>query len=145
MKNFNDLSEREILALAISLEEEDERVYADFAEGLRENFPTSAALFNGMRIEESGHRRRLLELYKNKFGEHIPLIRRQDIRGFVYRKPVWLVRPLGLNAVRNQVSAMEVETRRFYERAARRTQDASVRQLLDDLAQEERSHQDRAE
>src|SRR5438105_590921 len=102
MRKFDTLSEREILALAISLEEEDERVYADFTEGLRENFPTSAALFNAMRIEESGHRRRLLELYKSKFGDHIPLIRRQDVKGFVYRKPVWLVRPLGLNAVRNQ-------------------------------------------
>src|SRR2546425_627150 len=145
MRNFDTLSEREILALAISLEEEDERVYADFAEGLRENFPASAAVFDGMRIEESSHRRRLLELYKNKFGEHIPLIRRQDVRVFVYRKPVWLVRPLGLDVVRNQASAMEVETRRFYERAAARAQDASVRQLLDDLAQEERTHEDRAE
>jgi rubrerythrin len=145
MRNFDTLSEREILALAISLEEEDERVYADFGEGLRENFPASAAIFDGMRLEESSHRRRLLELYKSKFGEHIPLIRRQDVRGFVNRKPVWLVRPLGLDVVRNQASAMEVETRRFYERAAARAQDASVRQLLDDLAQEERSHEDRAE
>jgi erythrin-vacuolar iron transport family protein len=145
MRNFDTLSEREILALAISLEEEDERVYADFGEGLREKFPASAAVFDGMRQEKSSHRRRLLELYKNKFGEHIPLIRRQDVKGFVYRKPVWLVRPLGLDVVRNQASAMEVETRRFYERAAARAQDASVRQLLDDLAQEERSHEDRAE
>ena len=98
-----------------------------------------------MRAEESGHRRRLIELYKTQFGEHIPLIRRQDVKGFVNRKPVWLVRPLGLDVVRNQASAMEVESRRFYERAAARAQDASVRQLLDDLAQEERSHEDRAE
>lgn len=145
MRNFDTLSEREILALAISLEEEDERVYADFGEGLREHFPASAAVFGGMRVEESGHRRKLIELYTKKFGEHIPLIRRQDVRGFVNRKPVWLIRPLGLDVVRNQASAMEVETRRFYERAAARSQDASVRQLLDDLAQEERSHQDRAE
>src|SRR2546425_7425659 len=94
MKSFESLTEREILALAISLEEEDERVYADFSEGLRENFPGSAAVFDGMRQEESGHRRRLIELYKEKFGEHIPLIRRQDVRGFVQRTPVWLVRPL---------------------------------------------------
>ena len=145
MKNFNTLSEREILALAISLEEEDERVYSDYAEGLKQDFPASAAVFEGMRGDESGHRRRLIELYRQKFGEHIPLIRRQDVKGFVQRRPVWLVRPLGLDTVRKQASAMEVETRRFYERAAARAQDAGVRQLLDDLAQEERRHEDRAQ
>jgi rubrerythrin len=145
MRDFHSLSEREVLALAISLEEEDERVYADFTEGLKETFPASAAVFDGMRQEESGHRRRLLELYREKFGDHIPLIRRQDVRGFVNRKPVWLVRPLGLDIVRNQASAMEVETRRFYERAAARAEDPRVRQLLDDLALEERHHEDRAE
>ena len=145
MKKFNELSEREILALAISLEEEDERVYADFTEGLRQDYPGSAAIFAAMREEESDHRRRLIELYRQKFGEHIPLVRRQDVRGFVQRKPVWLVRPLGLDTVRQQASAMEVETRRFYERAAARTQDASIRQLLDDLAQQERYHEDRAQ
>lgn len=145
MKKFNELSEREILALAISLEEEDERVYADFTEGLRQDYPGSAAIFAAMREEESDHRRRLIELYQQKFGEHIPLVRRQDVRGFVQRRPVWLVRPLGLDTVRQQASAMEVETRRFYERAAARTQDASIRQLLDDLAQQERYHEDRAQ
>src|SRR6266404_4893712 len=145
MKKFDSLSEREILALAISLEEEDERVYADFAEGLRQDFPASAAVFDGMRVEESGHRRRLIELFRERFGEHIPLIRRQDVRGFVNRKPVWLIQPLGLETVRNQASAMEVETRRFYEKAAARAQHPGMRQLLDDLAQEERSHKDRAE
>jgi len=145
MKNFDSLSEREILALAISLEEEDERVYADYAEGLRQTFPASAAVFDGMRAEESGHRRRLIELYQKRFGEHIPLIRRQDVKGFVNRKPVWLIQPLGLDAVRNQASALEVESRRFYEKAASRAQDPAVRQLLDDLAQEERSHEERAD
>src|SRR5881296_4441798 len=145
MKNFNDLSEREILALAISLEEEDERVYADFAEGLKDNYPASGSLFDAMRSEESSHRRRLIELYREKFGEHIPLIRRQDVKGFVQRRPIWLARPLRLEAVRNQASAMEEETRRFYERAASQARDASIRQLLDDLAQEERSHEYRAE
>ena len=145
MKNFDSLSEREILALAISLEEEDERVYADYAEGLRRTFPASAAVFDGMRAEESGHRRRLIELYQKRFGEHIPLIRRQDVKGFVNRKPVWLIQPLGLDAVRNQASALEVESRRFYEKAASRAQDPAVRQLLDDLAQEERSHEERAD
>ncbi len=145
MRSFDSLSEREILALAISLEEEDERVYSEYAEGLRENFPASAQVFDGMREEESGHRRRLIELFRQKFGEHIPLIRRQDVRGFVHRNPVWLVQPLGLDTVRNQASAMEVESRRFYEKAAARAQDGGVRQLLDDLAQEERTHEDRAE
>jgi rubrerythrin len=145
MRNFNSLSEREILALAISLEEEDERIYADFAEGLRQDFPASAAVFDGMRAEESSHRRRLIDLFREKFGDHIPLLRRHDVRGFVHRRAVWLVRPLGLEAVRNQASAMEVETRRFYEKAASRAVDARMRQLLDDLAQEERSHEDRAE
>jgi len=145
MKNFESLTQPEILALAISLEEEDERIYADFAEGLRQDFPASAAVFEGMRDQESGHRRRLIELYRQKFGEHIPLIRRQDVKGFVQRRPVWLMRPLGLDVVRNQASANEVETRRFYEKAAARAQDASIRQLLDDLAQEERVHEDRAQ
>src|SRR5271163_5186287 len=122
MRTFDSLSEKEMLALAISLEEEDERIYADFAEGLRHDFPASAAVFDGMRDEESGHRRRLIELYRQKFGEHIPLIRRQDVRGFVQLKPVWLTRPLGLDLVRKQASAIEVETRRFYEQAAARAQ-----------------------
>jgi erythrin-vacuolar iron transport family protein len=145
MRRFDSLSEREILALAISSEEEDERVYADYAEGLRQDFPASAAVFDGMRDEESTHRRRLIELYRQKFGEHIPLIRRQDVKGFVQRRPVWLIRPLGLDMVRKQAATMEVESRRFYEKAAARSQDAGVRQLLDDLAQEERSHEHRAE
>src|SRR5947209_13946886 len=140
MKNFNDLSEREVLALAISLEEEDERVYADFAEGLKDNYPASGSLFDAMRNEESSHRRRLIELYREKFGEHIPLIRRQDVKGFVQRRPVWLIRPLGLTAVRKQAETMEVETKRFYERAARQATDAGGRQLLGDLAEEERRH-----
>ena len=145
MKSFESLTEREVLALAISLEEEDERVYADFVEGLRQDFPASAAVFEGVRREEAGHRRRLIELYRKKFGEHIPLIRRQDVRGFVQRKAVWLQQPLNLEEIRKQAAAIEVETRRFYERAAARTQDASVRQLLDDLASEERHHEEKAE
>jgi len=145
MKSFDSLTEREVLALAISLEEEDERVYADLVEGMRQDFPASAAVFAGMREEEAGHRRRLIELYRQKFGEHIPLIRRQDVRGFVHRKPVWLNQPLRLDELRKEASAIEEETRRFYERAAARSQDASIRQLLDDLASEERYHEERAE
>jgi rubrerythrin len=145
MRSFDSLNEREILALAISLEEDDERVYAEYAEGLRENFAASAAVFDGMRAEESGHRRRLIELFQKNYGQHIPLIRRQDVKGFVHRKPVWLMEPLGLDTVRNQAAVMEVESRRFYEKAAGRAQDPGVRQLLDDLAQEERTHENRAE
>ncbi|MFI5089752.1 MAG: iron exporter MbfA [Terriglobales bacterium] len=145
MRSFDTLSEQEVLALAISLEEEDERIYADFAEGLRERYPSTAKAFEGMREEESGHRRRLLDLYRQKFGEHIPLVRRQDVKGFVERHPIWLARPLRLNAIRNQAAAMEEEVRRFYEKAAVRTTDASIRQLLDDLAEEERTHECRAE
>ncbi len=145
MRTFASLSEREILALAISLEEEDARIYADFAEGLRADFPTVADQFAEMRAEEDGHRHRLLTLYRQKFGEHIPLIRRHDVAGFVSRRPVWLVRPLGLNVVRKQAETMELETRRFYEKAAQRATDASIRQLLGDLAEEERKHSHLAE
>ena len=144
MRTFDSLSQKEILALAIFLEEEDERVYADFTEGLRENYPASAAVFEGMRKEESGHRRRLMEVFHERFGDHIPLIRRQDVKGFVERKPVWLVQPLNLDNVRRQAAIMEAETRRFYERASARSQDIHVRHLLDDLAEEERSHEHRA-
>jgi rubrerythrin len=144
VRTFHSLSERETLALAISLEEEDERIYADYAEGLRANFPSSAAVFEGMREEESEHRRKLIDLYKKKFGEHIPLIRKQDVRGFVQRKPLWLQQPIHLDAVREQAATMEIETRRFYEKVASRTHDASIRQLLNDLAVEERSHEHRA-
>jgi rubrerythrin len=145
MRTFDSLTEQEILALAISAEEEDERTYADYAERLRESFPASAAVFDGMRAEETSHRTRLLELYRRRFGDHIPLIRRQDVRGFVRRRPAWLMQPLGVDVVRKQAAAMEVESRRFYERAAERTSDPGARQLLDDLAQEERSHEHRAE
>src|SRR6201997_1532496 len=145
MKKFEELTEREVLALAIGLEEEDERVYADFAEGLRQDYPATASMFDGMREEESGHRRRLLELFQKKFGEHIPLIRRQDVRGFVERPALWLVRPLRIEAVRKEESTMEVERGPFYEKDGARTQDASIRQLLDDLATEEREHEERAQ
>jgi rubrerythrin len=140
MKTFESLTEQEVLALAISLEEEDARIYEDFADGLQENYPEQANKFREMRREEDGHRHRLLELYKTRFGDHVPLIRRQDVRGFVNRRPVWLVRPLGLKAVQKAAEGMELETKQFYEVAARRTQDAGIRQLLGDLAEEERNH-----
>lgn len=139
-KKFRELSEAEILALAISLEEEDGRIYADFADGLRASYPASAAIFDEMQQEESRHRANLIEMYRKRFGEHIRLIRRQDVKGFVERRPVWLVRPLGLHVVRRQAEIMELETRRFYERAIERVTDASTRKLLGDLAATEREH-----
>jgi rubrerythrin len=141
MRPFHSLSEREILALAIASEEEDARIYGDFADGLKDTYPASAEVFRQMRDEENHHRARLFDLYRQKFGEHIPLIRREDVKGFVRRKPVWLVRPLGLETVRRQAALMEFETARYYERAAARSTDASIRQLLGDLALEERSHE----
>ena len=139
-KNFRDLTEAEILALAISLEEEDGRIYGDFADGLRESYPSTAAMFDEMQHEESEHRAFLIDQFRHRFGEHIPLIRRQDVNGFVHRRPVWRVRPLGLSVVRKQAEIMELETRRFYERAIERVGDASTRRLLGDLAATERKH-----
>jgi rubrerythrin len=141
MRNFSDLTEREVLALAIANEEEDGRIYADIAEGLRDDYAATANLFTEMGAEEGEHRRRLIELYQEKFGEHIPLIRRQDIRGFIQHKPVWQIRPLGLDSVRQLAEAMEVETLRFYRQAAARTTDASIRRLLGDLAEAEVEHE----
>jgi rubrerythrin len=141
VRTFSSLSEREILALAISLEEEDGRIYADLAEGLKDQHPAAAEQFHQLRAEEDGHRHRLLDLYRQRFGDHIPLIRRQDIKGFVRRRPVWLARPLGVDAAHKQAQVMEAETKQFYESALRHATDASIRQLLGDLAEEERRHQ----
>jgi rubrerythrin len=145
MRRFSDLSERDILALAIGNEEEDGRIYADFAEGLRTDYPASAQVFTEMAAEEGEHRRRLIDLYRQKFGEHIPLIRRQDIRGFVRRSPAWQMMPLNLEKVRNQAQTMEAETARFYQQAASRTSDASTRKLLGDLAEAENKHEHTAD
>ncbi len=145
MKNFSDLTEKELLALAITLEEEDSRIYGEFAHGLSEHYPDTAALFSAMAQEEDGHRHRLLDLFRARFGDHIPLIRRQDVKGFVERKPVWLFRPLGLDTVRAQAEVMEAETKRFYTQAAQRSRDVAIRQLLGDLAEEERRHEAKAE
>src|SRR5579863_4687687 len=140
-KKFKDLTEREILALAIQLEEEDSRVYADFADGLKETYPATARVFEDMQVEESRHRQSLIDMYQRRFGDHIPLIRPQDVKGFVERRPVWLVRPLGIAAVRKQVEVMEQETMHFYERAMTRISDPSTRKLLGDLAEIERQHE----
>ena len=139
-KKFKDLTEQEILALAITLEEEDSRIYGDFADGLRESYPASAKMFDEMQEEESGHRRALIETYRQRFGEHIPLIRRHDVKGFIQHKPVWLVRPLGIDTVRKQAEIMELETQRFYEHAMEKVTDAGIRKLLGDLVEVERKH-----
>lgn len=145
MRNFDELTEREIVALAISSEEEDGRIYADFAEGLRDDYPASATIFTEMAAEEGEHRRWLIDLYREKFGEHIPLIRRQDVRGFITPKAIWQLLPLRLDAVRSAASTMEVESARFYRRAAQRTNDASTRKLLGDLAEAEVAHEHTAD
>jgi len=145
MRSFSSLSEQEILALAISLEEEDARIYDDFADGLKSDFPATSELLKELRKEEDGHRHRLIELHRQKFGEHIPLIRRQDVKGFVHRHPIWLARPLRIEAVRKQIELMELETKRVYEKAVSQATDAGIRQLLGDLAEEERKHSHLAE
>jgi rubrerythrin len=145
VKRFADLSEQEILALAISNEEEDSRIYRGFAEGLREQYPASAKIFEEMAQEEIRHRTWLFDLYREKFGEYLPLIRRQDVKGFVHKKPLWLVRPLGIEETRKYAAEMEYEAARFYRRAAETTRDASIRELLIKLAEAEDKHEEYAE
>jgi rubrerythrin len=145
MRRFDSLTEREILALAISLEEEDARIYDDFAAALQATQPQAAEEFRKMRAEEDGHRHRLLEMFQSRFGEHIPLIRRQDIQGFVARQAVWPDEPITLEEARERAAAMEMEAKRFYESSAKRATDTGTRQLLGDLAEEERKHERTAE
>ena len=142
---FRDLTAAQILALAITAEEEDAHIYRDFAESLRADFPATAELFTKMAAEEDGHRHRLTELYRQRFGEHIPLIRRQDVKGFIARRPSWFTQTLRPEYAREEAALMEIEARRFYEAAAKKTTDAGIRQLLGDLAQEEQRHEDTAE
>src|SRR5258706_4584485 len=144
LKKFKDLTEREILALAISSEEADGRIYGEFADALREAYPATADMFEGMREEEAVHRDRLLAMFKERFGERIPLIRRENVKGFIRRNPTWLVRPLGVNVARRQAEVMEMEAQRFYQKAIARTTDASKRELLNKLADEERKHTETA-
>jgi rubrerythrin len=144
-RSFDSLSEQEILALAISSEEDDGRIYRAYADGLREDFPQSAKVFDGMADEEDGHRNQLIELHRKRFGERIPLIRREHVRGYFERRPDWLVRPLGIEKVRGQAEAMERQAQAFYFEAARRTEDASTRKLLDELAAAESDHQSLAQ
>ena len=145
MRDFSELSEREILALAIGNEEEDGRIYLDIAERLRDDYPGTAKIFVEMAEEENEHRRELLELYREKFGEHIPLIRRQDVRGFITRPSVWQFPKPNINDVRKLAESMEQETQRFYRNAAAQTTDVSIRKLLGDLAQAEAAHEHKAD
>lgn len=140
-KAFSDLSDREVLALAIQTEEEDGRIYREFAEGLRENYPASAQVFLDMANEEGEHRRELLDLYRERFGDHIPLIRREDVKGFVRRRPVWMQNSFDIDAVRHRAETMEAEAQRFYREAAARSSDPLVRKLLGDLAEVEAGHE----
>lgn len=139
-RNFDTLSEQEILALAISSEEDDGRIYQTYAEGLRADFPDTAKMFEEMAEEENDHRRWLIDMHREKFGEVIPLIRREHVAGFYDRKPMWLVKPFGVDEVRKQAADMEAQACRFYAAAARRTTDASIRKLLGDLARAEAGH-----
>ncbi len=141
MRNFSELTERDLLALAISSEEEDGRVYADFAHDLRDEYPGSAQMFADMAAEENEHRRKLIDVFAERFGPHIPLVQRQEVRGWVQRKPAWQVRAMGIEAVRRHVQQMEQDAGRFYQRAASRTSDAGIRKLLGDLAEAELAHE----
>jgi erythrin-vacuolar iron transport family protein len=145
VKNFAELSEQEVLALAIFNEDEDNRIYRSFADGLRGAYPDTAAMYDKMAAEEIGHHDMLLDLYRKKFGDFLPLIRRQDVKGFVARRPIWLNRPLGIDAVRKFAAEMEFETARFYRRAAETARDAAVRDLLTRLAAAEDKHEKLAE
>jgi rubrerythrin len=145
MKRFADLTEQEVLALAISNEEEDSRIYRGFAEGLRAQYPGSAKIFDEMAEEEIRHRGMLFDLYRTKFGDYLPLVRRQDVKGFIRHKALWLVQPLNLDEVRKYAANMEYEAANFYRQAAKSARDASVRELLDQLAEIEERHESLAE
>jgi rubrerythrin len=141
VKSFAELTEQEVLALAISNEDEDNRIYRSFADALRESYPDTAEMYDKMAQEEIGHRDELLDLHRKKFGDFLPLIRRQDVKGFVARRPIWLNRPLSIDATRKFAEAMELETGRFYRRAAETTKDGDVRDLLTKLAAAEDQHE----
>ena len=140
-RRFSDLSEQEVLALAISAEEDDARIYRSYAERLRAPYPASAAVFDGMAAEEDGHRRRLIDLHEARFGQVIPLIRREHVAGFYARKPVWLAKTLSLDQIRAEAHEMERQARTFYETAAAATTDSATRKLLGDLAAAEAGHE----
>lgn len=139
-RRFADLSEREVLALAISAEEEDAQIYAAYAANLRADFSATAAVLDGMVAEEDEHRRRLIDVYRRRFGDHIVPLRREHVADFYVRRPVWLIENLGIDRIRQEVAAMEREAQRFYALAAARATDADTRSLLGDLARAEAAH-----
>ncbi|PTM42150.1 iron exporter MbfA [Bosea sp. 124] len=143
-RRFDDLSEKEILALAIASEEEDGRIYATYAQTLRTAYPASAAIFDGMAQEEDGHRQRLLALYRQRFGDVVLPIRREHVADFYARKPVWLVENLGLDRMREEAEDMERQARDFYVAAAGRSTDLDTRTLLGELAAAEAGHEVKA-
>jgi rubrerythrin len=144
-RRFRDLSEQEVLALAISSEEDDARIYRSYAQRLRSDFPDSAKLFDGMAEEEDNHRQRLIDLHRTRFGDVIPLIRREHVAGWYARRPVWLIENLGIERIREEVENMESEAEAFYIRAAAATTDAATRKLLGDLAKAEAGHRGHAD
>ena len=144
-RRFSDLTEQEILALAISSEEDDAQIYRMYAERLRGEYPGSAAIFDGMAKEEDEHRRRLIDLHQKRFGNVTPLLRREHVSGFYARRPVWLIENLGIERMRDEAEAMERDAETFYRKAAARTQDADTRKLLGDLAAAEAGHGDKAD
>src|ERR1700722_868581 len=144
-KTLKDLTAQEVLALAIQAEEEDGRIYADLAERVGKDYPETAQSLKAMHDEEDGHRHRLIELYRKQFGEHIPLIRRQDVKGFITRRPLWVNNILTVPMIRSEIETMEGQARNFYQAAIAQTNDAAVRQLLGDLAAEESKHYEMAE
>ncbi|WP_371421132.1 iron exporter MbfA [Tardiphaga sp.] len=141
MKAFSELTEREVLAVAISSEEEDSRIYLSFAEDLAARYPDSAKVFSEMAEEEKGHRHLLLQMYEERFGPNLPPIRREDVKGFIRRRPIWLTRNLSLDTIRKEAERMEFEAGRFYVKAAEQATDVGVRKLLGDLAELEKGHE----
>ncbi|MFA7276278.1 MAG: iron exporter MbfA [Pseudobdellovibrionaceae bacterium] len=144
MKNFAQLTEAEILALAVSSEEEDSQIYLSFANKVRADYPSTAQMFEEMAAEEQGHKNQLLELFRSRFGERLPYITRQDVRGFMRRNPIWLLESIRIEDVRSQAELMEIEASKFYARAAEMARDVEIRKLLGDLALAERGHEARA-
>lgn len=143
-RRFSDLTEQEVLALAISSEEDDARIYRLYAERLRGDYPDTAAVFDGMAEEEDAHRKALIALHQARFGDVIPLIRREHVAGYYARRPVWLIENLGVERIRAEAEAMERDAEAFYLRAAKATSDAQTRNLLGTLAAAEAGHSERA-
>ena len=140
-RRFSDLSEQDVLALAISSEEDDARIYRSYAQMLRADYPASAKVFDAMAVEEDGHRQLLIDMHRTRFGDVIPLIRREHVAGFHARRPIWLTKNLSLDTIRGEASGMEAQAAKFYTLAAGRTSDAATRKLLGDLAAAEAGHE----